>query len=281
MPKDFRATALERAVGRELRGWRDERELSLTEAGKRVGFSSAKLSTMENAIQPSTSMDIMALGYVYKVPVDEWQATSARAQLAVALRTGLQAAPAIFDPTEDFPLLFGDAIQLRAFAGEAVPSVFQLAGYSAAVTRNGDPQKAAHVARVHEVWQERSHAKDPLAIEAVVPEAVLRQVIGGPRIMKAQLLRLMEMSERPEVCVRVIPLDAEAYPATGCSFTWLSFPHLQYDDVVYTEMFLRSEYVEGAHKIEQVRDRFDTLQRMTLDEGESMELIAEVAAALR
>ncbi len=44
MPKDFRATALERAVGRQLAGWRNERELSLAEAGERVGFSSAKLS---------------------------------------------------------------------------------------------------------------------------------------------------------------------------------------------------------------------------------------------
>ena len=68
MPKDFRATTLERAIGRQLAGWRDERELSLAEAGQRVGFSSAKLSMMENAVQPSAPVDVMALGYVYKVP---------------------------------------------------------------------------------------------------------------------------------------------------------------------------------------------------------------------
>ncbi|MET8764886.1 hypothetical protein, partial [Lentzea sp. NPDC004782] len=53
MPEDFRATALERAVGRKLAGWRNALDLSLTEAGGRVGFSSAKLSMMENAMQPS------------------------------------------------------------------------------------------------------------------------------------------------------------------------------------------------------------------------------------
>lgn len=281
MPKDFHATALERAVGRELREWRDERELGLAEAGKRVGFSSAKLSMMENAIQPSTPMDIMALGYVYKVPVDEWQATSTRAQLAASLRSGVQTTPAIFDPTKDFPRLLGAATQLRVFAGETVPSVFQLADYSAATARNGTPQATAHLARAREVWQERSRGKDPLAVEAVLPEAVLRQVIGGPLVMTAQLLRLMELSERPEVCIRVIPLDAEAYPATGCSFMWMRFPHLLHDDVVYTEMFLRSEYAEGDHRISQVRQRFMLLQDLALEEGESMELIAEVAAALR
>ena len=48
MSKDVPATTLERAIGRQLAGWRNERELSLTEAGQHVGFSSAKLSMMEN-----------------------------------------------------------------------------------------------------------------------------------------------------------------------------------------------------------------------------------------
>ena len=65
MPKDFRATTLERAIGRQLAGWRAERELSLAEAGQRVGFSSAKLSMMENAGQPAAPGDSLALGYVY------------------------------------------------------------------------------------------------------------------------------------------------------------------------------------------------------------------------
>ncbi|WP_086665309.1 helix-turn-helix domain-containing protein [Lentzea kentuckyensis] len=73
MPKNFRATTLERAIRRQLAGWRNELQLSLTDAGQRVGFSSAKLSMIENAVQPSAVLDIMALGYVYKVPASEWQ----------------------------------------------------------------------------------------------------------------------------------------------------------------------------------------------------------------
>ena len=95
MPKDFRATALERAVGRQLAGWRNERELSLTEAGERVGFSSAKLSMMENAIQPSASLDIMALGYVYKVPTPEWQLVVTQSQHAADLRATLRPEPSM------------------------------------------------------------------------------------------------------------------------------------------------------------------------------------------
>lgn len=279
MPKDFRATALERAVGRTLAGWRNKRELSLVEAGQRVGFSSAKLSMMENAIQPSAPIDVMALGYVYRMPTTEWQPVWGRAQQAATLRSGTQVESEIFDPAEDFPLLLADATLLRTFTTDTVPNAFQLVGYTAAATQN-DPLKAAQVARVREVWAERSSGKDPLRVEAVFPEAVLGQVVGGPRVMKAQLLHLMEVSERPEISLRVVPRTAGAYPATGCPFTWLSFPHCQHNDVVYTETFLRSDYVENRVQVEQVTERFSTLWKMALEEGESLEFIAEAAADL-
>lgn len=50
--------------------------------------------------------------------------------------------------------------------------------------------KAAVTARVRESWAARSEGNDPLTVEAVFPEWVLRQVVGGLRLMKAQLLRL-------------------------------------------------------------------------------------------
>lgn len=276
MPKDFRATALERAVGRKLALWRNALTLSLTEAGERVGFSSAKLSMMENAMQPSAPVDIMALGYVYKVPTSEWQLVVSQSQHAAELRTTRQQ-PELFDPAADFPELVAAATLLRTFTMDMVPSVFQLVGYTAAATCEDDPVKAAVMARVRESWASRLEDNDPLTVEAVFPEAVLRQVVGGSRLMKAQLLRLMEVSEQPNVSLRVVP---ETRPAMGCPFTWLSFPHLQHDDVVYLETFLRCEYVEEASKIEQVSQRFTALQNLALSDGESMELIAHAASTL-
>ncbi|MGW6928461.1 DUF5753 domain-containing protein [Lentzea sp. NPDC054927] len=278
MPKDFRATALERAVGRKLVKWRDERDLSLVEAGSRVGFSSAKLSMMENSIQPSAAIDVMALGYVYKVPTPEWQFVMSQAQHAADLRALRQPQAAIFDPAEDFPLLIADATRMRTFATDTVPTIFQLADYTTATTQWDDPAIAAQLRRVRETWATRSSGDDSLAVEAVFPEAVLRQVVGGRRVLKAQLLHLMEVSELPDVSLQVVPYAAGAYPRTSCPFTWMSFPHRQHNDVVYTETFLCSEYVETHARIEQVAERFSVLRTLALDEGDSLELIAETAA---
>ena len=280
MPKDFRATTLERSIGRTLATWRNESELTLTEAGERVGFSSAKLSMMENAVQPSAALDVMALGYVYKVPAPEWQFVVSQTERALELRVLRQPGPKLFDPAEDFPHLVGAATLARTFTTDVVPTAFQLVGYTLAVTQSADPVRAAHAARAQKAWATRSGPDDPLAVEAVFPEALLQLVVGGRRVMKAQLLHLMEMSERPEVSIRVVPRSAGAYPAMGCPFTWLRFPHRQHDDVVYIDSLVHGEYVEEQAQVEKVEKRFTALQNLALGEGESMELIAEAAASL-
>jgi hypothetical protein len=278
MPKDFRATALERAIGRTLSRWRDDRSLTLLEAGNRVGFSSAKLSMMENAMQPSAVIDIMALGYVYKVPTPEWQFVTSQAQHAADLRATQQPQTAIFAPGEDFPLLIADATRLRAFTVDTVPTVFQLADYTAATAQWDGPAKAMQLSRVRQTWLKRSSSDDRLATEAVLPEAVLRQIVGGRRVFKAQLLHLMEVSGLPEVSLRVVPYSAGVHPATNCPFTWLSFPHRQHDDVLYTETFLHSGYIECPAQIRLVAERFSALQALALNEDDSLELITAAAA---
>ncbi|SER92575.1 Helix-turn-helix domain-containing protein [Lentzea xinjiangensis] len=280
MPKDFRATALERAIGRQLAGWRDERELSLAEAGQRVGFSSAKLSMMENAVQPSAPLDIMALGYVYKVPTPEWQAVVSRAQYAEQVRTRALGATPNFDPAADFANLVYEATVLRVFTTDLVPAVFQLAEYTDAAMQTDDPVRTARLAMVREAWSSRLKDRDPLVVHAVFPEAVLRQVVGGPRVMKAQLLHLMEVSEHPVVRVQVVPHGAGAYPAMGSPFTLLGFPRRQHNDVAYLETFIKGEYVEDPGLTEQCAQRFASLQEVALGAGESLELIAEAAAEL-
>ncbi|MGI5506454.1 helix-turn-helix domain-containing protein [Lentzea sp. CA-135723] len=278
MPKDFRATALERAVGRQLAGWRAERELSLTEAGRRVGFSSAKLSIMENAVQPSATLDIMALGYVYKVPTPEWQAVVSRAQHAERVRRRASESEVNFDPAADFANLVFEATGLRVFATDMVPAVFQLSEYSSAVMRSDDPARTARQAMVREAWSSRLNGNEPLTVQAVCSEAVLRQEVGGPRVMRAQLMHLMEVSEHEAVSLRVVPWCAGAHPAMGSPFTVLRFPHRQHDDVAYMETFLKAEYIEEPGLVEQCAQRFVSLEQLALGPGESLELIAEVAA---
>ncbi len=278
MPKDFRATTLERAIGRQLAAWRDERQLSLTEAGRRVGFSGAKLSMMENAVQPSAVLDVMALGYLYTVPTPEWQSVVQQVQRAEEARSLDDSA--VFDPAEDFVNLVSEATVLRTFATDLVPSLLQLADYASFVLRFDDPVRALRQAAVREAWSSRIDGTDPLDVQAVFPETALRPVVGGPRVMKAQLLHLMEMSQLDTVCIKIVPNTAGAYPAMGAPFTLLGFAHRQHNDVAYFETFIKGEYVEEPSFTARCSQRFALLTEMALGEEETLELIAETAAEL-
>ncbi len=54
-------------------------------------------------------------------------------------------------------------------------------------------------------------------------ESVLHRVVGSPAIMRAQLERLLELSDLPTVTLRVIPYDAGALPAGNNKFIILRF----------------------------------------------------------
>jgi hypothetical protein len=99
-----------------------------------------------------------------------------------------------FDPAEDFANLVYEATPLRVFTTDLVSTVLQLPGYTSRVMQNDDPVRIARLAMVREAWAARLNDRAPLTVHAVFPEEVLRQAIGGPRVMKAQLLHLSRLS---------------------------------------------------------------------------------------
>ncbi|GLZ30896.1 hypothetical protein Lesp02_30850 [Lentzea sp. NBRC 105346] len=216
----FHPTMLERAIGRTLAGWRRERGLSLAEAGRRVGFSTAKLSMMENALQPSAQVDIMAVGYACGVPTPEWQLLGETAMWAAQRRQSLLGEDRVrFDPAQDASQIHAHVSHLRAFQGELIPAIFRTSDYTLAILKADDPLRAAVIAeqrnQARGAWQARLYEREPLVVETVVSEAALKQVVGGPRTMSAQLVHLIENSELPNVTIQVLPHDAGAYPAMG------------------------------------------------------------------
>ncbi|TWP51801.1 helix-turn-helix domain-containing protein [Lentzea tibetensis] len=281
MGKPFRPTMLERAIGRTLGDWRKDRQFSLSEAGRRVGFSTAKLSMMENAVQPSAPVDVMALGFVYLVPAPERQQLVANTEHARRLRRPSAGEMGVlFDAVGEYGRLELEASSVRAFRIDVLPGFFQIPDYITALAKADDPLRAAVVAEqriaLREVRRQRLTDKNPLVVEVVLCEAALRQTVGGPRVMRAQLLHLIELAELANVTIRVMPFAAGAYPAVGSPFTILSFPHEQHDDVVYLQSVRRGSYVESPEERGPYMVRFTALQEIALTPCESLELIAEV-----
>ncbi|MFD9738154.1 helix-turn-helix domain-containing protein [Umezawaea sp. NPDC059074] len=282
---DFQASMIERAIGRTLRKWRRGRDLSLVEAGRLMRCSNAKISMMENAVRPINPVDVMAAGFAYQVSGPErdklyGDAVYAKQQRLIdGVEGGL-----LFDAALDYIELEFEASLLRIFRFDLLPGLLQIPEYTRATIRADDLERVEVILAQQEVLraerQARLHEKDPLRVRAVFNEAITRSVVGGPAVMRAQLLHLMALTELSNVEIRIMPFSQGAYPGMGSTFTLMSFPHEQHVDVVYVENFMQGQYMERPSDRELCNLRFEGMWRLAMSPEESLELIAEAAESL-
>ncbi|MFJ9377600.1 DUF5753 domain-containing protein [Streptomyces sp. NPDC101455] len=61
-------------------------------------------------------------------------------------------------------------------------------------------------------------AKDAPGLHAVIHEAALHMRFGGPAVLRAQLLHLLDMAELPNVTVQILPFEADLDAALSGTF---------------------------------------------------------------
>ena len=117
----------------------------------------------------------------------------------------------------------------------------------------------------------------PPQLEMVFDEAVLHRVVGGPKVMAAQLCRLTEASSMPNVTLRVIPFSAGSHPAMDNIFTVLDFADAV-PSVVYVEGLMGWLYLERENEVARYKQVLERLRSIALPPRETVALISEVGA---
>ena len=79
---------------------------------------------------------------------------------------------------------------------------------------------------------------------AVVDEAALRRPVGGPKVMRSQVERLIEVAGLPNVTLQILPFQAGAHPALVGAFSILRFADQELPDVVYIEHLTNALYLD-------------------------------------
>ena len=288
MNNNFRASMAERSVGRVLRRWRDSTGQSLAEASAKAGFSGAKLSMIENAVQPLDPLDIMVLGHIYGVPNEEWKREVRRAEPLPGRRVtpSTPANTRTFDAAEDVDEVYLEAATLRMFGADIIPRVLQTPEYRLATREMGRPTYAADDAtrrtEAHESWIKRlSVPNGQRAVEVVLTEDAVRRVVGDPDTTNAELVQLIQLSESERFTVQVLVHERYLDARLGSSYVHMTFPHRHHNDVVYVEEDSGNcQYVEDSAVCQLVQQSFQALKRTALDPTQSVELIAEIASSL-
>jgi transcriptional regulator with XRE-family HTH domain len=118
-----------------------------------------------------------------------------------------------------------------------------------------------------------------LELSVVLDESVLRRRVGDERVMYEQLQRLAHETDRPNLTLRILPLDAQ-HTVFGESFVIFRFgpdSDAMLHDVVSAEHLRNGFSLEGERETYLHRIAFQMLAEASLDPASSKELILDTA----
>lgn len=281
---DSGPSTMRKQLGAELRRLREAAGITGTDAGAAAGMSQSWVSRVERGQQVPPVDLLRDLLDAYGVPDgvqqdlielrhqadrQDWWAAFGRAAVPELARPLLSAEP--------------DATEIRCYSIDVVPGLLQTLDYARAVLwPDADVYglKEADVERQARVRMERRKIltridPEPVRLHTVIFEAALRQPLGGPKVFGDQLRHLLEMAERPNITIQVLPFGLASRPVMSGPFSVLVFPsgavaaHVSGQNI--------AAYLEDKADVRPYTVMYDRLLRAGLGVPESRALIAEAA----
>ncbi|MFE9567398.1 helix-turn-helix transcriptional regulator [Streptomyces sp. NPDC006692] len=259
-------------LARKLRvrkGWTQE------QLGKQLGFSGAAVSAMETLAQPASDDMLVELERV----LGDGMGIFEDARVPVRL----EKFPVQF---QDYALLEQQALVMRPYVTFVIHGLFQTEEYARALIGGGYPPLPEQ--RVEELVEARMARKalfdrSPVAlIEIVLEESVLRRVIGGPEVMRGQMLHLAECARRRNVTLQVLPMDCGlSGEHSGDRGTMNLVETLEHDRLGFLEVQGESLLITDPPKVSTLAQSYAKIQAQALDPRTSLGLIEELAGEQR
>ena len=201
-------TASRRELGTLLRALRSEKGLTVEQVADRLLCSPSKVSRMETGHGISTPRDIRDLCELYQI-TDE-----AKRERMVYLALEGRQQGWWHSHDLDFDTYVGleeDAVATECFNSSVIPGVLQTADYARAVHEvvipKLDPRRIEELVEVRMTRQRRLSQDNPPRFSAVLDEAVFHRMVGGRRVMAAQLSKVLEMAAWSNILIQVLPYE--------------------------------------------------------------------------
>jgi hypothetical protein len=116
--------------------------------------------------------------------------------------------------------------------------------------------------------------EDPPAFVAVLDEVVLHRPIGGPKVMHEQLTHLIDIADRTDIVIQVIPFEVGEYAGLAGAFVIASMDGREF---AYLDNAMSGDVIEGTDDVAAVKRTWESLRGDALSKKASIELIKKVA----
>jgi transcriptional regulator with XRE-family HTH domain len=280
-------TVRRRRLAAELRGIRESKGKSGDAVAAALRWSPSKISRYERARTGLRPREVERL-------LDYYQITGARRTLLLELAEDAaqkgwweEFADSLSDDYQQFIGLEHEATSIAIWHVDVVAGLLQTEAYAKHIISSYsrvEPVAPGMIGRMVRVRMQRQQvlSREGLQLLVVLDESVLKRRIGSESVMYEQLQRLAQEADRPNLTLRILPLDAQ-HMVFGESFVIFGFgddSDAMLQDVVSTEQLKSGFTVEGERETYLHRIAFQMLAEASLDPVASRALILETAEAM-
>ncbi|MFL6056320.1 MAG: helix-turn-helix domain-containing protein [Actinoallomurus sp.] len=165
----------------------------------------------------------------------------------------------------------GTASSMHIFEPMLITGLLQNEDYARAVLTAGNhPDKVEQLVATRMERQQILRRDEPPWIVLLLAEYAVRRKVGGPEVMRAQLQRLLDAMQEPNVNIQVVPEEAPVY--LSGAFTIMGFR--QGLEVAYAETAGGlSDLIKEPQQVEKRKIRFDLIRSVAMPAPESEKLI--------
>ncbi len=264
-----------RALGNALRAAREEHGSGLRKLATELDKDPGQLSRWETGERSPRPTDVAQIlthlgvsGDRYEEIIEMSSGTDEPRWLAVSLPEQRQQLAALLDfertattITEVSPLL--------------IPGLLQTSNYARAimVAANVPADEVETRVAVRVGRRDTITRKNPAHFIALVGEAALRQTIGTPEVMREQLEHLLELAERSNVDLRVIPFSSGWNPGLEGPFLLIDS---EQGPVVQLENRRSGLFLHEKEDVLTYRQAVDTVLEAAKNPTDSVQLVTEI-----
>ncbi len=273
-------TMMRRQLAAELRRLREHAKRTVADVAGHLGWSESKLSRIETASSGIRSADLNRLLDVYSTGEADRRRLVALAHQARQRAWWEAYGDALPDAYETYIGFEVEASSIFTYQAQVIPGLLQTAEYANAIMQSGQPRDRpdviGHRVAVRMARQAVLTRDPPPHLCAVLDEATLVRPIGGPDVLRRQLLRLVEAGEREMITIQVLPFAVGAHRGLEGSFVVLEFPGSQ-PSLVYSEGMTGGVFRSRPTELRSYLMSFESLRTASLSPEESITLIAGLA----
>ncbi|MGW2208604.1 helix-turn-helix domain-containing protein [Streptomyces sp. NPDC001781] len=262
--EDDESGAVIRAVGRQLKLWREAAGFTRADFATAIGYGEDLVSSVEQG---------------RRIPRPEYLDAADRVLEADGRIAAMQrdVAEARYPKkVRDLKRLEAEAVELGAYNNSVIQGLLQTEEYARAVFSSRRPAFSEdEVGRRVTARLARQEILDPQvgcpAFSFVQCESTLRRPIGGKMVMRHQLEHLLETGRRRNVDLQILPLGREENSGTDGSFRLLKLKNGT--TVAFSEAPLSSRVMTDPKETTVLDIRYGVIRAQALSPQESMTFI--------